>query len=461
MQKIYQFILGIALLASPAFLFGQGLTNITDVTLTFTPVGGGTAVTATANDSDGDGNMSFQVAGPIDLVESTVYDLSIDVQNSINSTNQTTEIQNGANDYLFFFEFTDSLMTSPAGNGNIDNRADPLDYEDSDGNSLPVGLRTEWESECREGTASGSFRVVLQYQPGTKTATSTSSMGTTEFDITWDLNVTEDPDAPPCENEEEVITDVTLTFTPMGGGAAITATAQDPDGAGPLPIQITKDIELTESTMYEMSVTLFNSIENEDITEEIMEEDDEHMFFFAFTDSLFTSPAGNGNADNRDDPIDYNDFDRNSLPVGLSTDWETECIEDDEIAGTFRVVLKHQPGVKTATSTINNGGTDIDLTWDIKINQDTDAPPCENEEEVITDVTLTFTPMGGGAAITATAQDPDGAGPLPIQITKDIELTESTMYEMSVTLFNSIENEDITEEIMEEDDEHMFFFAFT
>ena len=112
---------------------------------------------------------------------------------------------------------------------------------------------------------------------------------------------------------------MTLTFTPTAGGATVTAAAQDPDGPGPLPLQITQQIALLESTEYEMAITLFNSIEGEDITEEIMEEDDEHMFFFSFTDGAFTSPAGDGNIDNRADPMNYNDFDGNGLPVGLST----------------------------------------------------------------------------------------------------------------------------------------------
>ncbi|MEO1516857.1 MAG: T9SS type A sorting domain-containing protein [Bacteroidota bacterium] len=461
MLRIYQFLFVALLLAGPASLFGQ-LSNVTDVTLTFTPVGGGTAITATATDSDGDGPNAFQVNGTIDLMESTEYRLSIDVQNTIDNADLTTAIQQNANDYLFFFSYTDSLTTSPAGDGNIDNRMDPMDYQDQDGNSLPVGLLTNWETECtEEPSISGSFRVQLQYQPGMKTASSTSSMGTTEFNITWDFDVNEDPDAPPCENEEEIITDVTLTFTPMGGGAAVVATAKDPDGPGPQSLEIENDIDLIESTVYELSIELFNSIEQEDITEEIMEEDDEHQFFFAFTDSVITSPAGDGNIDNRDDPIDYKDFDRNNLPLGLLTDWESECIEDGTISGTFRVVLKHQPGIKTNMTDVNDGGTDIDLTWNVNINEDTDAPPCENEEEVITDVTLTFTPVGGGAPVTATAADPDGPGPQSLEVTKQIRLAQNTEYEMSIELFNSIEQEDITEEIMEEDDEHQFFFEWT
>ena len=313
--------------------------------------------------------MAFQVAGAIDLLESTEYTLTIDVQNSIDGTNLTTIIDQDSDDYLFFFAFTDEVFTSPAGDGNIDNRPDPMNYGDQDSNGLPVGLTTDWETECGEETISGSFQIRLQYQPGSKSETSSSSMGANEFDISWDVNVNEDPDAPPCENEEEIITDVILTFTPTDGGDVVTATAQDPDGEGALPLQVVDDIELLESTEYELSITLTNSIEGEDITEEIMEEDDEHMFFFAFTDELFTSPAGDGNIDNRPDPVNYNDFDENNLPVGLSTNWETECGEET-VTGTFQVILKHQPGIKSETSTVDDGGTDVDLTWNATIVED-------------------------------------------------------------------------------------------
>ncbi|MEL6986673.1 MAG: T9SS type A sorting domain-containing protein, partial [Bacteroidota bacterium] len=232
---------------------------------------------------------------------------------------------------------------------------------DFDDNNLPVGLSTNWEAECfNEGSLTGTFQVILKHQPGIKSETSTVNDGGTDVDLTWNVTILEDPDAPPCENEEEIITDVTLTFTPVGGGDAIAAAAQDPDGPGPLPLQITEQINLVQNTEYQLSVTLFNSIEGEDITMEIMEEDDEHQFFFEFTDGLFSSPEGDGNADDRDDPINYNDFDGNGLPVGLSTNWTTK---DAETNGTFRIVLKHQPEIKSATSTINDGGTDVDLSF--------------------------------------------------------------------------------------------------
>ncbi len=169
----------------------------------------------------------------------------------------------------------------------------------------------------------------------------------------------DNPDAPPCENEEEIITDVVLTWTPTGGGDPIVVRAQDPDGEGPMELQ-TEDLSLVQNTEYTLSIELSNSIEGEDITEEIREEDDEHMFFFGWTDGMFTDPAGDGNIDNRPDSVAYLDFDENGLPVGLQTRWETSA---EMMGGSFRVVLKHQPDLKDENTTVNDGGTDVDLTF--------------------------------------------------------------------------------------------------
>ena len=173
----------------------------------------------------------------------------------------------------------------------------------------------------------------------------------------------DDDDEPGEENEEEVITDVTLTFTPATG-AAVTATATDPDGEGPQGLQIDNGITLTAGVTYTLAIDLQNSIENESITEEIEEEDDEHMFFFEFTNDIFSSPAGNGNVDARDDAvINYNDQDGDGLPLGLSTEWTAGAAA----TGTFRVILKHQPNIKTATSTATDGESDIDLSFNLTI----------------------------------------------------------------------------------------------
>ena len=468
MNKITTTIVGslaaaILLLASAsplqAGVASTGVTGITDVVLTFSPANGGTPVVVRAQDPDGAGSAGLQVLEAINLSESTSYTLGVSVLNSVAMENLTAEILAKGVEYQLFFGFSTGLFQSPLGDGNIGEAAASLGYADTDSLGLPIGLITQWSSACVEGNVSGSFRLVLKHQPGLKSASSTVETGTTDFDLTFTLNVAEDPNAPPCENEEEVIDRVTLTFTPVGGGTPVVAVASDPDGPGPLDLTV-GEIRLQESTEYNLGIKVENTIEGEDITEEILSEAADHLWLFGFTEGLFSSPAGDGNADNRGDQVNYRDSDINGLPLGLSTQWQTACGESN-VSGSFRIVLKHQPdGLKTAGSGIETGGTDLDLVWPIVVAEDPNAPPCENEEEVIDRVTLTFTPVGGGTPVVAVASDPDGPGPLDLTV-EDVALVENTTYDLTLKVENTIEGENITEEIAGEAADHLFFFGWT
>ena len=58
----------------------------------------------------------------------------------------------------------------------------------------------------------------------------------------------------------------------------------------------------------------------EDVGAEIKAEDDEHQFFFSFTENAFTNPTGDGNIDGNTtggEAINYIDKDDNGNPVGL------------------------------------------------------------------------------------------------------------------------------------------------
>lgn len=175
-----------------------------------------------------------------------------------------------------------------------------------------------------------------------------------------------DDDVPPEENEEETITDITLTFTPATG-APVTATWVDADGEG-AGNPVFKQIALAANTTYTLSIDLVNAIDPADpesITEEVEKEADEHMFFFGWTDGLFSSPTGNGNlgAGNRANVVNYEDQDDASLPLGLETTWTTSAAT----TGEFRVILKHQPDIKSATSDSTNGESDVDITWEATV----------------------------------------------------------------------------------------------
>lgn len=179
-----------------------------------------------------------------------------------------------------------------------------------------------------------------------------------------------DDDDPQKEDTPEMITEATLTFTPIGGGTTITVTATDPDGEGVQDLAVDGPINLTTNKTYTLKVELVNGLlepsePGYDITEEVEEESDEHMFFFAWTNNVFSDPSGDGNIDTRADDVNYNDTDDNGLPLGLDTSWTTVAAS---ASGTFRIVLKHQPDLKSASSTATTGESDIDLTFVISAN---------------------------------------------------------------------------------------------
>ncbi len=179
----------------------------------------------------------------------------------------------------------------------------------------------------------------------------------------------EDEAAPDEENEEEIITDVKLIFTPtntLSGLATVEATAQDPDGEGVQELEVKDAITLAANASYILTFEVMNNLESpgESIGEEIAEEDDEHQIFFGFTEGVFSNPTGNGNIDNASDPINYNDADGNGNPLGLNTTWTTG---GPTTAASFTVRLQHQPDVKTSTSGSADGDTDFELLFRLTI----------------------------------------------------------------------------------------------
>ena len=184
-------------------------------------------------------------------------------------------------------------------------------------------------------------------------------------------------DDPKKEDAPELITKVTLTFTPVSGGTPIVVSATDPDGEGVQDLAPEDEIILADGTTYDLSVELINELaapteEGYDISEEVKEEGDEHLFFYGWTSDLFSSPTGNGNIDSRADQVIYSDNDSKNLPIGLLTRWTTIDTGSAHshtmpTTGTFRIVLKHQPGLKNGTSGVNIGETDMDITFSITI----------------------------------------------------------------------------------------------
>lgn len=160
---------------------------IDKVTLTFTPTGGGSTLVFTATDADGEGPADLVADGTISLSSQTTYTLTLGLENTAEGENIAEEVEEEGEEHMFFFSFSTDIFSDPLGNGNVDNRADDVNYNDMDANNEPIGLSTEWTT----GSASSSndFRVVLKHQPDVKNSTSTSSDGETDVDVTWTIDI--------------------------------------------------------------------------------------------------------------------------------------------------------------------------------------------------------------------------------------------------------------------------------
>ncbi|WGD34617.1 type 1 periplasmic binding fold superfamily protein [Olleya sp. YS] len=158
-------------------------------------------------------------------------------------------------------------------------------------------------------------------------------------------------------NEEEVITTLTATLTPVGGGTTVTLKTQDLDGDGPNAPVITVSSPLTISTVYNASLVLENETESpaELINEEIETEDDEHQFFYQATNDIAT--------------FTYQDFDGNGNPLGLEFTLTTAATAG---SGTITITLRHEPvkdasGVSDGDITNAGGETDIQAVFPVTL----------------------------------------------------------------------------------------------
>lgn len=158
---------------------------VTDVDLIFSPSDGGAPLAFGASDPDGEGPENM-VPDEIVLGASKSYQLFIKVRNDVDNVDQTDVIEDEGIDHLFFYGFTDELFDQPEGNGNIDARADQVNYIDEDDNGLPIGLISGWQTSTG---GSGTLRIMLKHQEGQKTATSGSDIGVLDFDLTFNVTI--------------------------------------------------------------------------------------------------------------------------------------------------------------------------------------------------------------------------------------------------------------------------------
>lgn len=160
---------------------------------------------------------------------------------------------------------------------------------------------------------------------------------------------------PPPTNEEELITTVTLHFHSANDIEHKHFEFRDLDGDGGNPPVITADT-LSADSVYEVSIEVLDESGTvaDDITAEIIAEDEDHQFFFQFIGANATAA--------------YDDSDSNGNPIGLATIWSIGAASN----GSLVLTLRHQPdkdgaGVDTGDITNAGGETDVEVTFPVVI----------------------------------------------------------------------------------------------
>ena len=165
-------------------------------------------------------------------------------------------------------------------------------------------------------------------------------------------------DDPVIPNEEELITTVSLSFfdpvtmDPIDNAGAI---FRDLDGDGG-DAPVIDDLTLDANIRYLMVLEFTNEIEEpaEDITEEVIDEGDEHQVFFSVSAA--------------DLDVDYADADVLGQPLGVESFLST----GQASSGQLTIVLRHMPdkgadGVSDGDITNAGGETDIEVTFNVEV----------------------------------------------------------------------------------------------
>ena len=208
------------------------------------------------------------------------------------------------------------------------------------------------------------------------------------------IGCSDDDATPEVINDEEVITTVILTLTPESGdqvvlttldldgdgpdepvttvvgnfsentiydgtvafldesGEEVILTTIDLDGDGPDEPVTTVSGSFSENTVYTGAARFLNETETpaEEITDEVVEEADEHQVFYTVGEGLNITTT-------------YLDSDSNGNPLGVSITLET----GEASSGSLTVTLRHEP-VKPNDGLDSAGGeTDIATSFDVSI----------------------------------------------------------------------------------------------
>lgn len=170
-----------------------------------------------------------------------------------------------------------------------------------------------------------------------------------------------DTNEPDPINPEELITQVTITFTNAADGSdTVTIVASDSDGDGAGITFSPMSASLRQGATYNATIELRDTINNEDITEEIEEESEEHLFRYTL------SPSTAGAVTITDSESDYTTEDENGagdLLVGLAFNVAVDAAASG--TGTLNATLFHFDDAPKTSSTATSDEIDVDIDFPV------------------------------------------------------------------------------------------------
>jgi len=160
--------------------------------------------------------------------------------------------------------------------------------------------------------------------------------------------------------DEELITRVEITLQndeDLSDQIAITVSDPDGDGAG-LTFSPTS-ITLRPGATYIGTIELTDTINNEDITEEVEGEAEEHLFRYAF------SPSSAGTITATDSESDYSTTDENGGDFAVGLAFRVAVSAGASADGTLDVLLYHFDDAPKSSSTATSDEIDVDISFPV------------------------------------------------------------------------------------------------
>ena len=160
--------------------------------------------------------------------------------------------------------------------------------------------------------------------------------------------------------EEELITTLKVTLTEVGGSTAIVVQFQDLDGPGGTDGTV-DTLTVKNGSTYNATVQVLNEDETpaEDITTEVKNESEEHMFWYTTSGGFSTATVSR-----TDNESDYDSGQTApDLEVGVSFQLVVTTGATD---GSLIVALDHYDDV-TKSGTNRSGETDIEVTFPVVV----------------------------------------------------------------------------------------------